>query len=44
MHRLATAKWFRTNFVVATGRGFGRRDPSTLPELLHIHAQVAAQP
>jgi hypothetical protein len=44
MRRLATAKTFRSDFSVATECGFGRRDPSTLPELFRIHAQVAAQP
>jgi len=43
MRRLATATKFRSDFSLATECGFGRRDPSTLPELLRIHAEVAAQ-
>jgi hypothetical protein len=43
MRRLATAKKFRSAFSLATECGFGRREPATLPQLLRIHAQVAAQ-
>jgi hypothetical protein len=39
--RLATAEKHVRNFSIATECGFGRRDPSTIPELLHIHAEVA---
>jgi hypothetical protein len=30
------------DFSIGTECGFGRRDPATIPELLRIHAQVAA--
>ena len=39
--RLATATKYADNFAIATECGFGRRDPSTIPELLRIHAAVA---
>ena len=39
--RLATAKKYAGSFSIATECGFGRRDPRTIPELLHIHADVA---
>lgn len=39
--RLATAKKYAGNFAIATECGFGRRDPSTISELLRIHAAVA---
>jgi len=39
--RLATAAKYADNFAIATECGFGRRDPSTIPELLRIHAAVA---
>ncbi len=43
--RLATAKRHvpvsLSRFAIATECGFGRRDPSTIPELLRIHAAVA---
>jgi hypothetical protein len=39
--RLAAAKQFATQFSIATECGFGRRDPHTIPELLHIHAVIA---
>jgi hypothetical protein len=39
--RLATARKFIEKFSIATECGFGRRDPSTIPELLRIHAEVA---
>jgi len=42
MTRLRTAKKHLRDFAVATECGFGRRDPKTLPELLRIHAEVAA--
>ena len=40
--RLATARKFVSDFSIATECGFGRRDPRTIPELLRIHAEVAA--
>ena len=40
--RLATARKFVSSFAVGTECGFGRRDPSTIPELLRIHAEMAA--
>ena len=40
--RLATARRYAQGFSVGTECGFGRRDPKTIPELLRIHAQVAA--
>jgi hypothetical protein len=39
--RLATAKRHAEHFSIATECGFGRRDPSTVPELLRIHAAIA---
>jgi len=39
--RLATAEKYAEKFSIATECGFGRRDPRTIPELLHIHAEVA---
>jgi hypothetical protein len=30
-------------FGVATERGFGRRDPATVPDLLDLHAAAAQQ-
>lgn len=42
LKRLSAAKKHRSNFSIATECGFGRRAPETLPELLRIHAQVAA--
>jgi hypothetical protein len=43
--RLATAKRHvpdgASGFAIATECGFGRRDPTTIPELLRIHAAVA---
>jgi hypothetical protein len=39
--RLATAERHVARFSVATECGFGRRNPSTIPELLKIHAAVA---
>jgi hypothetical protein len=39
--RLETAKRHVQNFAIGTECGFGRRDPATIPELLHIHAAVA---
>jgi hypothetical protein len=39
--RLATAKKYAEHFSIATECGFGRRDPSTIAELLRIHAAVA---
>ncbi len=40
--RLATAEKFLRDFSIATECGFGRRVPETIPELLRIHAEVAA--
>ena len=40
--RLATAERVVTNFSIGTECGFGRRPPDTIPELLRIHAEVAA--
>jgi hypothetical protein len=39
--RLAAASKYVAGFSIATECGFGRRDPSTIPELLRIHAAVA---
>jgi len=39
--RIATAKKYMPDFMIATECGFGRRDPETLQELLSIHATVA---
>jgi hypothetical protein len=39
--RLAAAKKHVSKFSIATECGFGRRDPSSIPELLRIHAEVA---
>ena len=39
--RLVTAKKYATVSAIATECGFGRRDPSTLSDLLHIHCEVA---
>ncbi|HET9716731.1 MAG TPA: hypothetical protein VFP60_11160 [Pseudolabrys sp.] len=40
--RMVTAGRHVENFSVATECGFGRRDPATIPQLLRIHAEVAA--
>jgi hypothetical protein len=40
--RLATARTVVERFAIATECGFGRRDPATIPELLRIHAEIAA--
>ena len=40
--RLATAEKYVEDFSIATECGFGRRPPETIPELLRIHAEVAA--
>lgn len=40
--RLATAEKFVKSFSIGTECGFGRRKPETIPELLRIHAEVAA--
>ena len=40
--RLETAKRYAKDFSIATECGFGRRRPETIPELLRIHAEVAA--
>ena len=39
--RLEAARRFVSDFGIATECGFGRRDPSTIPELLRIHAEAA---
>jgi hypothetical protein len=39
--RLAAAEQQVARFSIATECGFGRRNPSTIPELLRIHAEVA---
>ena len=39
--RLATATRYAPRFSIATECGFGRRDPTTIPELLRIHAEIA---
>jgi hypothetical protein len=41
LKRLATAERHARSFSIGTECGFGRRDPSTIPELLRIHAEVA---
>jgi len=40
--RLAAAEKVVQDFSIATECGFGRRKPETIPELLRIHAEVAA--
>jgi len=40
--RLETARRHARSFSIATECGFGRRRPETIPELLRIHAEVAA--
>jgi hypothetical protein len=40
--RLATAERHANRFSIATECGFGRRAPETIPELLRIHAEIAA--
>jgi hypothetical protein len=40
--RLETARKYRKDFAVATECGFGRRKPETIPDLLRLHAEVAA--
>jgi hypothetical protein len=42
-NRLAAAEKVVKNFSIGTECGFGRRKPETIPELLRIHAEVAAQ-
>ena len=41
-NRIATARRFVSDFAIATECGFGRRDPATVPQLLAIHAALAA--
>jgi hypothetical protein len=41
-HRIEAALRTVEQFGVATECGMGRRDPSTIPALLAIHAGVAA--
>jgi hypothetical protein len=40
--RIAAAEKYVREFAIGTECGFGRRDPSTIAELLRIHAEVAA--
>ncbi len=40
--RIATAVRYAPVFGVATECGLGRRPPETIPDLLHIHSEVAA--
>jgi hypothetical protein len=40
--RLRTARKYIESFAIATECGFGRRDPTTIPELLRIHREVAS--
>ncbi len=39
--RLESAQRYINNFGIATECGFGRRPKETIPELMHIHRQVA---
>lgn len=39
--RLEAARHFVEDFAIATECGFGRREPATIPDLLHLHAQAA---
>jgi len=39
--RMAAADRYVRDYAVATECGFGRREPSTIPELLRIHAEIA---
>ena len=39
---MAAADAHVSAYGVATECGFGRRDPETIPDLLKIHAEVAA--
>jgi hypothetical protein len=39
--RAATARGYVRDFGVATECGWGRRDPSSVPDLLRLHAEVA---
>ena len=41
IERLKVAQMFSKDFGVATECGFGRRDPHTILELLHLHAEIA---
>jgi hypothetical protein len=40
--RLTTARKYVKDFAIATECGFGRRKPEAIPELLRLHAEVAA--
>ena len=40
--RIAAAEKVVKDFMIGTECGFGRREPSTIPKLLEIHAQAAA--
>jgi hypothetical protein len=40
--RIAAAEHHIPDFDIATECGFGRRDPSTIPELLRIHRELCA--
>jgi hypothetical protein len=39
--RMAAANKYVRSYLIGTECGFGRRDPSTIPKLLEIHAQAA---
>jgi hypothetical protein len=39
--RIAAAEKYVKGFLIGTECGFGRREPSTIPKLLEIHAQAA---
>jgi hypothetical protein len=39
--RMAAARKHAKDFAIGTECGFGRRDPTTIPELLRIHAEAA---
>lgn len=39
--RLKVAQKFAADFGVATECGFGRRDPQTIKQLLHLHKEIA---
>ena len=38
--RMVVAQRYARDFDVATERGFGRRDPATIPALLRIHREL----
>lgn len=41
--RIAAAEHYARDFDIATECGFGRRDPATIPDLLHIHKALCGQ-